>query len=55
MPDSLYDGVQMPQENFATTEMTQEQVHTSTTKTGRSTHQIAPRGNQVRGERGTRG
>ncbi|KAI3956505.1 hypothetical protein MKW92_016074, partial [Papaver armeniacum] len=55
MPDSLYDGVAMPQEHYATTQMTQEQLYTSTTRTGRGTHQIAPRGKQVRGGRGTRG
>ncbi|KAI3882337.1 hypothetical protein MKW92_052853, partial [Papaver armeniacum] len=55
MSDSLYDGVAMPQEHFATTEMTQEQIYSSTTKTVRDAHQIALRGKQVRGGRGTRG
>ncbi|KAI3878324.1 hypothetical protein MKX03_021784 [Papaver bracteatum] len=55
MPDSLYDGVVVPQEHFTTAQMTQEQVYTSTARTGRDTHHIAPRGKQVRGGRGTRG
>ncbi|KAI3934941.1 hypothetical protein MKW92_046419, partial [Papaver armeniacum] len=55
MHDSLYDRVAIPQEHFAIAQMTQEQVNTSTTRTGRGTHQIAPKGKQVRGGRGTRG
>ncbi|KAI3895053.1 hypothetical protein MKX03_031290, partial [Papaver bracteatum] len=40
MPDSLHDGVAIPQEHFPISG---------------DTHQIAPRGKQVRGGRGTRG